>query len=186
MLMRAESRSADRGRRAGRAHPGGAEGGARAGDQSDMPARQSAVAAARDARVSLNASEPHRRPRCGNRAGARGERAERAGGRPPCRARGVRRGRGGRGRWVRHVTGGPPPFCPAEAVFRAQRARRRHSCRDGASAPRSLPPPAPRPSSLRPARSRRASAILRPSIARRGPAPRRNFPPFPRPLELPL
>lgn len=100
MLMKAESRSADLGRLAGWAHPGGAEGEVKAGDESRMPAQQSSVAATRDARGSLNAAEPHRRPRSGNRAGTRGERAERAGGRPPCRARGVRRGRGGRGRWV--------------------------------------------------------------------------------------
>lgn len=151
MLMRAESRSADPGRRAGQAHLGGVEGGPRAGDQS----RAAGVAKGRRrARGSPGTDGSRRRLRRGNGTEARGGtvRSVRAGVPPAARVVCTEGGAGG-GCESDHVTGGPPPFCPAEAVFRAQRVRRRHSRRDGASVTRVLPPPAPAPApaSLRPA-----------------------------------
>lgn len=106
MLMRAESRSADRCRRAGRAQPGGTEGGARGGH----PSRTASAAKRR--RCGLGARGAARMPRASPAAaprerdrGARRRSEERTSGRPPCRAHGVRRGRGGRGWWVRSRDG---------------------------------------------------------------------------------
>lgn len=69
MLMRAESRSTDPGRRAGRAHPGGAEGGARAGDQSRAAG---AVKRRRPAQGRPGTIGPRRRLRRENGTEARG------------------------------------------------------------------------------------------------------------------
>ncbi|KAL2298704.1 hypothetical protein Nmel_014294, partial [Mimus melanotis] len=140
----AESRSADPSLRAGRAHPGGAEGEARTGNQSRAPGaakRRPARAEEPECRWASPAAAPRERDRG---AGGTG-RSVRAGGHPPAARVVCAEGGAGGGGGCDHVTGGPPPFCPAEAVFRAQRARRHHSRRDGASAPRASSPPAPRP-----------------------------------------
>lgn len=191
MLMSAESRSAGHGGRAGLNHPGGGEGGATGGEQRKAWGRGGTAAhwrheTRRKELAPLVLGGEIRRG-SGEPGAAWGGQA---GGRPPA-ARAWWRPRAGRAGAVgaRHVTGGPPPFCPAEAVFRAQRPGRRALPPGRSSAPPpsfsrpapSLPLPADRPPprlppSL-PARALLASAILWPSAACRGPAPRRSLPP---------
>lgn len=162
MLMSAESRSVGRGGRAGPNHRRGG------GDRAE--------------RGQERGRAPCSRPGCGARQapgpvspweGGAGSGGERQGRTPHAVTRGSGR------RWAErgHVTGGPPPFCPAEAICRAPRRAAAQCRRDAAPRrpprpPHRRPPPAALPPTL-PPRLRHfvAGRCLRRTAPRRSPVP---------------